>query len=492
VPENFTINFKGNEIRIYFNEYIKLKNLQKNLIISPPMDIPPTLYPLSTSKYIKIVFQDTLRKNTTYSINFGNSIVDNNEENPYEYYKYVFSTGSYIDSLKVLGTITDAQLLKPEEFVSVMLYEVNSDFSDSIIYTKKPLYVANTQNNPDSFQIENLKEGKYLLIALKDNNSNYTFQPKIDKIGFIENLITVPADTSYTLNLFKETPAYALTRPNAVNQNQIVFGYEGEATSLEFEILTPMPEDFRYHLTKVQKKDTLNYWFKPKIELDSVTFKVSNSVYVDTVQVRIRNLLLDSLKFSPIKAGILAFDEPFEISSNLPMISLNKEYIHIQDKDSINVVFEAHLDTYLNLLQLHFEKKERQNYFITLFPEAITEFFGGTNDTLHYKVSTRTPSDYGFLTLYLNHIASFPILVQLVTEKGEVSKEMYSTEKSTFEFANLTPGKYYIRIVYDTNANGKWDTGNFLKRIQPEVIIYYPKLIDIRANWTLNETFILD
>lgn len=492
VPENYTINFKGNEIRIYFDEYVKLKDLQKNLIISPPLNTPPTLYPLSTSKYIKIVFQDTLRENTTYSINFGNSIVDNNEENPYEFYKYVFSTGSYIDSLKVFGTITDAKLLKPEENVTVMLYEVDADFNDSIIYTKKPFYVANTQNNPDAFQIENVKEGTYLLIALKDNNSNYTFEPKTDKIGFVENFITIPADTSHTLNLFKEIPAYALSRPNAVNTNQIVFGYEGEASSLEIEMLTATPEDFRDHLTKEQKKDTLNYWFQPKMEQDSVTFKVTNSAIMDTIQVRMRDTPLDTLKFSPIKAGILAFDEPFEISSNLPMVSINKENIFVMDKDSVAVIFEARLDTYLNILQLNFEKGERQNYAITLFPEAITDFFGAANDTLQYKISTRTLSDYGFLTLNLNNVASFPIIVQLVNEKGEVQKEMYSTEKSTFEFANITPGKYFIRIVQDTNANGKWDTGDFLKRIQPETIVYYPKLLEIRANWTLNETFVLD
>jgi len=492
VPENYTINFKGNEIRIYFDEYIKLKDLQKNLIISPPLNAPPTLYPLSTSKYIKIVFQDTLRENTTYSINFGNSIVDNNEENPYEFYKYVFSTGSYIDSLKVIGTITDAELLKPEENVSVMLYEVDTEFKDSIIFTQKPIYVASTQNNPDSFQIKNVKEGTYLLIALKDNNSNYTFQPKTDKIGFVENFITIPTDTSYVLNLFKEIPVYALSRPNALNTNQISFGYEGDAASLEIEMLTSTPEGFRHHLTKEQKKDTLNYWFQPKMELDSVTFKISNRVFIDTIQVRLRDVLLDSLKFSPIKAGILAFDEPFEISSNFPMISYNKDNIRVMDKDSVVVVFEASLDSYFNILQLSFEKVERQNYAITLFPEAITDFFGTTNDTLEYKVSTRTLSDYGFLTLNLNNISSFPIIVQLVNEKGEVQKELHSSEKSTFEFANITPGKYFIRIVEDTNSNGKWDTGDFLNRIQPETIIYYPKLLDIRANWTLNETFILD
>src|SRR5690606_31186767 len=110
VPENFSTNFTAKEIRIYFDEYIKIKDVQKQLIISPPMDTEPNITPLgSASKYIKIIINDTLKANTTYAFNFGQSIVDNNEENPYPYYKYVFSTGNYIDSLSVKGNIYDAQ-----------------------------------------------------------------------------------------------------------------------------------------------------------------------------------------------------------------------------------------------------------------------------------------------------------------------------------------------------------------------------------------------
>src|SRR5690606_38444112 len=125
VPENYTTNFKGNEIRIYFDEYIKMKDLQKQLIISPPLDNQPIIYPFSTSKYVKIVFSDTLKENTTYTINFGNSIVDNNEENPYPFYKYVFSTGSYIDSLKVYVILSDALSYLPYENIILLLYELN-------------------------------------------------------------------------------------------------------------------------------------------------------------------------------------------------------------------------------------------------------------------------------------------------------------------------------------------------------------------------------
>jgi uncharacterized protein (DUF2141 family) len=492
VPENYTTNFEGNEIRIYFDEYIKLKDIQRNLIISPPLENQPTLYPLSTSRYIRIVFNDTLRKNTTYSINFGNSIVDNNEENPFEYYKYVFSTGSYIDSLKVSGRITDAIKLLPEEFVTVMLYEVDETYTDSIPFTKKPLYITNTQKTPDVFQIENIKAGKYRLIALKDNNNNYTFQPKVDKIGFVDEFINVPADTTFLLNLFKEIPAYSLTRPSSVNSNHIMFGFEGKADSLRIEKLSSVSEDFNYHITKDSKRDTLNYWFQPSIDLDTLRFKVTNAFLIDTVEVRQRIAPLDSLRLTPVKTGVLAFDEAFEISGNLPLIAFQKDKIQIMDKDSAAVSFEASLNSYINLLSLSFEKAERQNYTITFLPKAVTEFFGTSNDTVQYKVTTRTVSDYGFMTLNLNNVASYPIIVQLVTDKGELRRELYATENRSFEFENLTPGKYYVRVVYDTNENRIWDTGNFLEGRQPEQIIYYPKLIEVRANWTLNETFTLD
>ena len=126
-PKNFSTNFKGDEIIITFNEYVKIKDLRKQLIISPPMDTDPIVYPMGgASKYISIKIKDTLQPNTTYAFNFGESIVDNNEENPYPYYRYVFSTGDTIDSLSVKGYVEDALLKKPETFISVMLYEVDS------------------------------------------------------------------------------------------------------------------------------------------------------------------------------------------------------------------------------------------------------------------------------------------------------------------------------------------------------------------------------
>lgn len=229
-PENNSINFNSKEIKIYFDEYIKLNDLQKQLIISPPMDPEPEITPLgSASKFITIKIHDTLQANTTYAFNFGSSIVDNNEGNPYPYYRYVFSTGSYIDSLSVGGIVKNSLEREPDDFVSVMLYEVDSTFNDSIIYKKKPKYITNTLDSVTSFKLENLKAGKYLLVALKEENTNYIFQQKTDKIAFRKEFITVPSDSIFELNLFKEVPDFKASRPNLISGNKIAFGYEGEA-----------------------------------------------------------------------------------------------------------------------------------------------------------------------------------------------------------------------------------------------------------------------
>lgn len=493
VPENYTTNFKGKEIRIYFDEYIKLKNIQQQLIISPPLDNQPTIYPFSTSKYVRVVFNDTLKENTTYSINFGNSIVDNNEENPFEYYKYVFSTGSYIDSLKVLGTVSDALKMNPDENVTVMLYEVDVNYSDSIIYKTKPLYITNTQRAPGFFEIDNIKEGIYLLIGLKDNNNNYLFDPKTDKIGFVPDFITIPADTTFHLNLFKEIPAYNLARPSSLNSQKIQFGYEGVGDSIHIEMLSTVPQNFEYTLTKNIKSDSLYYWFQPIMETDSLLFKVTNVNRIDTLQVRMQKTERDSLTLSALNTGAIAFDEWFEITANTPISRVESEKIEIINKDSLAVAFSFDFEKKLNILGLYFEKEERQVYTITLFPGAIADFFGAVNDTVTFKTNTRTVADYGFLSLNVISPKSYPIIVQLVAENGQVRKELYGTKnETTFNFQNIVPGKYNVRVIYDENENKKWDTGNFLNRLQPEEVVYFPKLLDIRANWTLNETFNLE
>jgi len=491
-PENYSINFNENEIKIYFDEYIKLKELNKELIISPPFKNQPNITPLSTAKFIKIKITDTLKENTTYSFNFGKSIVDNNEENAFKYFKYIFSTGDFIDSLSIKGEIKDAVLLNPESPTMVMLYEVNETFSDSIVYLEKPTYITTTQDSTQTFELSNLKKGTYLLIALKEKNNDYIFQPKNDKIGFVKEFITIPTDSLFILNLFKETPEYSIAKPKHESKNHIIFGHQGDAENLQIELLSSVPNDFQSITYLDRKSDTIHYWFKPTIESDSLLFIATNNIWRDTLNTRMRELHEDSLKITAINSGILTLLDTLSYASNTPIISLDLEKIKVIDKDSLDIPLNGFIDKKYNTTDIIFTKTEGQNYTVQILPGAFTDFYENTNDTLVTRVRTKSASDYGTLTLTLTNAKDFPYIVQLVNERFKVvsEKHLSSNEDVFFDFIN--PGKYYIRLIYDENENKVWDTGNYLMGLQPEKVIYYPSLLEVRANWSLNEIFILE
>jgi len=491
-PENYSINFDGNEIKIHFDEYIKLKDLNKELIISPPLKNQPSITPLSTGKFIKIKIQDTLKENTTYSFNFGKSIVDNNEENAFKYFKYIFSTGSYIDSLKLKGTVKDALLLKPEGQTTVMLYEVNETFNDSIIYNEKPTYITTTAEESQDFELSNLKEGTYLLVALKEKTKDYIFQPQYDKIGFVKELISIPTDSLYTISLFKEIPEYYIAKPKHEGKNHIIFGYEGDGSKLEIELKSNVPSDFKSTTFKDIKTDTLHYWFKPSIENDSLVFTAKTEIYLDTLVTRMRDLYADTLKIKSINSGILTPKDTLKFTANTPLIGINTEKINIINQDSLAISVIGNIDEKYNIASLEFLIKDNESYTIQLYPGAITDFFENTNDTIISRVRTKELSEYATLDITFTNLKSHPIIVQLVDSKFNVVFEKYLTETNTASFEYIKPGDYNIRIIYDENKNKIWDTGNYLSKLQPETVIYYPKILEARANWSLIETFILD
>ena len=482
IPKNNSINFKAKEIKIYFDEYIKLNDIQKQLIISPPMDPEPEITPLGlASKYITIKINDTLQENTTYAINFGTSIVDNNEGNPYPYYRYVFSTGNYIDSLSIGGFVKNALEREPDDFVSVMLYEVNDTFNDSIIYKQKPKYITNTLDSTTIFKLENLKAGKYVMIALKEENGNYTFQQKTDKIAFIKSVITAPTDSIYELNLFKEIPDFKAVRPTLVLGNKIAFGYEGDAKDMTIELLSQTSANFKNVITKETDKDTLNYWYKPNFEADSLMFKISNHNYEETFKVNLRDLKKDTLIIKPIEANTLKLLDDFQLQGSTPFAVIDENKITILDKDSIKVPFTTTLDKFNNIYKFNFDKTEENVYKIQMLPGTFTDFFENKNDTLSFNARTKAQIDYGDIRVNLQNVI-YPVIVQLVDQKNEIETEQYIEDGSKpIDFLSLTPGKYFIRVVFDTNKNKTYDPGNYLKKIQPERVSYYPEEIEVRS-----------
>ncbi|MDT0687934.1 Ig-like domain-containing protein [Autumnicola psychrophila] len=494
-PENYTTNFNKKEIRIFFDEYIKLNNPQQQVIISPPMSPRPAILPLGTARRdVQIEIFDTLEENTTYTINFGKSIIDNNEGNPLNYFKYVFSTGDYIDSLEVSGTVEDAYLKKPADFISVFLYEVDSTFSDSVVYQQTPRYVTYTRDSTNNFQLENLKAGTYKMVAITDNNDNYLFNPATEKIGFVENHITIPTDSTFEITLFKEELEFEVQRPKQLKGQQILFGYEGvtDLDSVRIALLNPKPDDFSSRIVKDRKTDSLYYWYEPQLETDSLYFEVISPKSRDTLIARISEMERDSLNVSVTPSGNIGFDQEVIFRANTPLVEKNDSFISIMNQDSIAIPFSTELDLLENELRVSFEKEESSKYSVMALPGTVVDMFAATNDTLTQRVSTKAFSEFGNLTFRLQNVEQYPIIVQLTDLKGEVILEKYSTGESVVSFGNVNPGEYFMRIIYDRNENNKWDTGNYLKKIKPEQIEYFPDTLDIRANWDTNELFILE
>ena len=416
-PEPFTTNFNEDEIRIFFNEYVKLKNSQQQIIISPPIDPAPYITPLgSPNKVVKIKFNDSvLKPNTTYTVNFGRSIEDNNEGNPLEFFKYVFSTGAYIDSLKLEGSVKDAFKRVPEQFITVALYELNENYKDSIIYNEIPRYITNTLDSATTFQFENLKEGTYKLVAFKDNNNNYKFEPKVDKVAYLQDTITLPTDKTYELTVFKEELDLKFLKPKQIGKQHVLFGYEGRLSNTNITLLTDTPDNFEYRVLKDRTTDSLHYWFKPFLEeTDSLVFKVESGTYNDTLITRFKDQFADTLEIAKADKINILLNKAFTVSGNTPLALINPELISVVDKDTLNIPFEASLDTIKNTVNVNFEPTESNRYQITFLPEAITDFFNATNDSLSYSVPTKEFSDYGDLFLTVQNVKSYPIIAQLL------------------------------------------------------------------------------
>ena len=490
-PAYESINFNAEKIRLNFSEFIKLKELNQQLVISPPMKYQPEITPVGTaSKTINIKITDTLKENTTYTFNFGKSVEDNNEGNILRSFKYVFSTGDYIDSLKISGTVTDAYEEEPAESISILLYEVTEDFSDSIIYKKRPNYIGNTLDTV-AFEMTNLKDGKYLMVAIRDMSNNFKFDPRQDKIGFQKDYITLPTEETYQFNLFKEVPEFAATRPSEVKKGHIFFGYEGDPKNFKINLLSEKPEGFKSHMVFDKEHDTVSYWYTP-IAKDSLIFEATQKDYKKNVIVRLRSKEIDSLTLSTESRGTLSLRDTFAILSNIPMEKVNRSKFKILDKDSLEVYFTTKLDPSKMRLKVDFDKKPEQEYQMYIMPEAIEDLFGNINDTLQFVAKTKSLDDYGAIEITTQNAKTFPYILEMFDSSGELIQREIANENRRFKFEYLDPKKYQFRVIYDTNNNGKWDSGNFLKRTNPEEVIYLKKEIEIRANWEENEIFNLN
>ncbi len=492
-PANLSVKFKGQKFKLLFDEYVQLKDVQSQLVVSPPLKYNPEISPTNrASKILEITLKDTLQDNTTYSFNFGQSIVDFNEGNPNDFLSYVMSTGNFIDSLQMRGTIDDALNSEADRYVSVMLYRVDSTFTDSVVFKKPPNYITNTLDSLVVFNLKNLSAGTYAMIALGDKNNNTLFDQGQEKIGFYDRFIEIPKDSFVGLRMFKEIPNYRAMKPKLEAANKITFGYSGQAEDISISPLYPLADSVKTRVLKERGKDSLNFWFTP-LQADSIQFLVQHKTLDtrDTFTVKTRKIKADSLLIVPEKRDNAPLNRPYFLEVNTPLAKLDNNKIFITDKDTLSVPFESFIDTLENKMGLSFKVVPDENFRIQMFPGALEDLFENKNDTISYALSTKTLEAYGTLKLKLKSNSSSQMIVQLTNEKEIVLRQQIGPANQEFFFEHLNPGSYKVRVIYDYNKNGLWDTGNYLKKIQAEGVSYYPEILDIRANWEFEETFSL-
>lgn len=495
-PKINSINFDSKEIRLTFDEFVKLDNVDEQLIISPPINKSSyEVKPLNgVTKKVFLEFIDSLETETTYSINFGNSIKDNNEGNPLTFFSYTFSTGETIDSLYVRGNISDAFDKETDDYISIHLYRIDSIFNDSIIFNNRPTYISNSLDST-SYQFKNIKEGKYLILALKDIDNNYFFDPFYDKIGFIDSLITLPRDSIINFKLFKEETSLIWDKPHFINSEKIGFGYYGKLDLKNIKIESSLPDSVNYTYTKENEKDTLIFWLS-RNSFDSLNFNLIEKDTTKLVTVkfdRAKDTLIDSLSISSKTTSIIHLKETFKLSSNIPLKNIEDSLITIRDIDSLIVPFTTSINDNLDQIDIKFEVSPSDNYRLFILPEAIKDIRGVSNDTLQYNVVSQSLEDYGNVYLDVIRNSNSKFILQMIDSNGDVIRVFKNVNQdATYNFDYVRPGKYIFRLIEDANNNDKWDTGNYLKKIKPERVYYFSNELEVRANWDLNETFNLN
>jgi hypothetical protein len=410
----------------------------------------------------------------------------------------VFSTGDYLDSLFVKGVVNDAFTHLPVEDVIVMLY---ANGYDSIPYNEIPTYFTRT-NSSGNFELNYLKEGSYKVFALKETNNNYLFDNQEELVTYTENL-TIPQDSAeLNLTLFQEE----------VIRNQYVESAKVESFGKVRILLNEPAIDFRVNVLNTQfkkawnildvytMKDTIDLWLTDIGGLDSLTLEIIDSIPLDTFYLEVKSLENDSIlkvSFNGNSAGFIAPFVPLKMIFGEPLLDPNMDSVkmfRLSDSTFIDVKIAGISDNQREM-ELSFDKQENEAYEISFLPGQFKSIYGSSNDSILKKITVIGSDKFSILNLELNldslteSAASY--VLQLLDDNKKVIREKNIDDGENIMFEHLPSGEFSAVLIFDNNKNGKWDTGNYLNRIAPEKVVAFDGIIEIKAGWDQDITWIL-
>lgn len=546
-PDYKALNFDGEEVRITFNEYIIPDAVSEMLVVSPPLEKRPTI--LTKSRTLIIRFNEELKDSTTYSLDFKNSVVDNNERNPLEGLRFSFSTGDVHDSLRVAGRVLNSFDLEPVEQTLVMLY---SNLHDSVVYTLPPDYIAETDEQ-GIFLVSNIAPGKYHLFSITDLNNDLRYNERAEKIAFADSVIVPRAEfvshvdtlVSGVDSLLVEGHTHFYPGPKYLRQfkenlfEQYVKRTERESrykSTFVFNepvkdsfVVQPLESEIKnwYILEPNEKFDSLTIWFADTLLARQDTFPVEFSYYqLDStnqlfLQTDTTELIFTDKKEAPARrrrgrgqeeeAEGPPPVEQFNWNTNIQSsaFNLNEDILltapqPIKNIDTSGILLHLASDTLKTPLAFKFTKdtidwrtwriqhnwEPETNYTLEIDSAAVVNIYGITSKQLTKNFETQEEDYYGAINFEATEITG-QVIIQLLenNEDEEVITQKIISEDKTVVFDFLEPDKYKIKIIYDRNNNGKWDTGSYQDKYQPERVAYINEVIKIRSNWDSNLTW---
>jgi len=484
LPKNLTRNFNAKKVVIQFDEYFKLADQAKQFSVSPDMTVLPTLK--IKGKSLEITFADTLEKNTTYTLNFGKSIVDVNEGNIVKNFSYVFATGPELDSLSISGNIKDALTGKPLIEAVAFILPLNKD----TLFGKRKASIYTLTDSSGNYKIKNLRSDTYKVYALKEQSSDKIYQQSSDEIGFVKDPLVLKKDTqNVNMVVFKEDASTFRVNDRKLNADgSISMSFNQRLKKPELTVIEPKEIDAGKIVRFNKEQDSVKLWLKD-LSFDSTKVSITDAgKLLQTVKFNRGKKETYTRNVTPadnIEGNLLNPYKPFKLTFGVPIDAVDASKITLMEDSVVKTNFTLEKDS-MDFLSynLKYPWKAKTIYEIKFGPGAFTAIFKTPNKEFKKKFELAKSDDYGTLELKITTPEpNKQYLLEVFNESKVTVNNLVVSRDTTVKFTKYRAGKYFIRIIYDANKNGKWDTGNVKQGIQPENIWNETKELSIRANW---------
>ncbi|MBG0859918.1 MAG: Ig-like domain-containing protein [Bacteroidales bacterium] len=531
VPPDGSRNFRGNRFSITFNEYVVLDKINEKFMVSPPMSTKPKVS--LRGKSVNVELEDELRDSTTYTFYFQDAIRDLNEGNTIDNYQFVISTGPIIDSLSVTGNVYTAFTLDPPENALVLMYR---NLDDTTVKSQLPEYIARADRN-GYFRINNVRGGKYRLYALNDLDNSKNYNLAEENFAFLSDTLEITPEKNY-LPVMKDTTVikpvekkvadtivlhgeyklilYAplkknhyLSSSDRKLQYQMMFTLSLPPDTMDFSFSIPGAAENSYFTEISKERDTMLVWLTDTAlyrqqEIAAVVrypFTDTTGALTEKVDTIRRRFLLPRstrarIKPAPLRVttnistGSLKPGQRITLVSPAPFRQPDTSRIRLYEvvkSGKTGLPYEIRKDT-LNSCRLFISAslEPGKNYLYIADSASLGTIYGENSDSSGIRFMVREPESYGKLRVNIKNYKGDRI-IQLLDGNDKVLQQVYMKEDGMAEFGLLEKGTYRLRTLYDLNNDGKWTTGDFDRRMQPEPVSFYNKELNIKEDWIVEE-----